>query len=929
MKDFFDGNDKAKGLLDAFPGGIGVYEYYDGKVSTIYVNDGYFRMINADRTSRTMFTGDRSLDAIHPLDRPLLNAALLKIAEGQNTVDIICRLLGGNDNYLWVRFVATVYRREGERIVLYCSYSNVNELLTLEGELRRSHSLLDVAMAAASVDAWELDLKNDILLMRSSTNAYSEDVRTVNNIPHSLVTRSFVHPDDENQLYSIVDRLKNGEKMVTGVIRGKKLGHNDWSWLRVTFTNQYDESGAPLYAIGSTTDITEAINAQRRYQEEMDYRNSIGDSLISSNRLNLSTMKLEERRIANEVIPDRTQLLLTNEDFHKLCVRSIPDKAECKKYYDTFKPTQLLHDFQAGVTDRQMEYRTRLKSGKLKWVNAHVKMLKNPLSGDIMAYLSHWDVDKEHIFQAVIDSIVKMDYDLISVIELKSNRMTTYANTENDATLKSLTNVPYEKALKEFFSQFDSSKELDEVFEDISRKNIAKRLNSTEVYSYQFKLPNLNRSKPFYKLMRFCWLDREAQTVIATRADVTELYEKEQEKKQALQEALDAAKQASIAKSDFLARMSHDIRTPMNAILGLTHLALDEISDEKSLNYFRQIHDSADYLLSLINDILDMSRIEQEKVTLNSVPVDAEQFVNTVITIIREQANYKHQTFTTDLGTLKYPYQCFDKIRVQQVLVNILNNAVKYTPEGGTIEYKYRQIIDESGKAWCHHEIKDNGVGISPEFAKTMFEPFTQENNSQSQKSGGTGLGLAICKNLVELMGGTINVSSTLGKGSTFVIDIPTHPMTKEEFLATVDTFGEHTNVCLSGRHVLLCEDHPLNAAIAMKMLGKKGVTAVHAENGKVGLDTFATSKPDEFDAILMDIRMPVMDGLEATRQIRACAHPRAKTIPIIAMTANAFDEETQKSHDAGMNAHLTKPFEPDKFFSTLAYWIDKENSTK
>ncbi len=926
MKDFFDGNIGAKYLLDAFPGGIGIYEYYAGKVSTVYINDGYFRMINAERANRARFTGDRSLDAIHPLDRPLLNSALLKIAEGQNTVDIICRLLGGNEKYLWVRFVATVFRREGERIVLYCSYSNVNELLTLEDELRRSHSLLNVAMEAANVDAWELDLKNDVLLMRSSANAYSESVRTVSDIPHSLITNNFVHPDDEKLISSIVDRLKAGEKTVSGVIRGKKLGHSDWSWLRVTFTNQYDEAGEPLCAIGSTADITEAINAQTRYQEEIDYRNSVGANLIGSSRLNLSTMKLEEQRTADDTSPNKNQLLVTNENFRKLCEHHIPDKKEFEKFYSEFKPTQLIHDFQVGITEKQMEYRSRLKNGKLKWVNAHVKMLKDPISGNVIAYASHWDIDKEHIFQAVIDSIVKMDYDLISVIDLENDLMTSYANTKNDSTAQNLTNVPYEKSINEYLNKFKKDSEQYSTIEEITCKTVAKKLKNTEVYSVQFKLPVMGEEKPRYKLMRFCWLDRDAQTVISTRTDVTELYEKEQEKKQALQNALNAAQQASIAKSDFLARMSHDIRTPMNAILGLTHLALDEVNDEKSLEYFKQIHDSADYLLSLINDILDMSRIEQEKVTLNNVPVDAEKFVNTVITIIREQANDKRQNFTTDLGTLKYPYQRFDKIRVQQVLVNILNNAVKYTPEGGTIEYKYRQIIDESGKAWCHHEIKDNGVGISPEFAKTMFEPFTQENNSQSQKSGGTGLGLAICKNLVELMGGTITVDSTLGKGSTFIIDIPTHPITKEEFLATFDNFGEQSNNCLMGKHVLLCEDHPLNAAIAIKMLNKKGVTAVHAENGKVGLEIFAASKPDEYDAVLMDIRMPVMDGLEATRQIRACAHPRAKTVPIIAMTANAFDEETKKSCDAGMNAHLTKPFEPDKFFSTLAYWTEKES---
>lgn len=927
MKDFFETNNETIKILDAFPGGIGVYEFCDGRLRLLYINEGYFRMIGASRSTRERFSGDNSLDAIHPEDRQFLSAALKKVAEGQNSVDIICRLLGGNDSYLWIRFVATVYRREGGRVLLYCSYSNVNELLTLQDELKRSHFLLDVAMVAAHVEAWELDLKNDVLLMRSSTNDYSETVRTVEDIPDALIAREFVHPDDEKQLSSIIARLKEGEKTVTAVIRGKKLGRRDWSWLRATFTNQYDEDGKPICAIGSTTDITDAVNVQRRYQEELDYRNSIGENLISSNRINLSNMMLEERRSAKHGAADESQKLLTNASFHKLCARSIPDAEECEEYYNSFKPTQLFHDFQAGITDKHLEYRAKLKNGETKWVKAHVKILKSPITGDVMAYVSHWDIDKEHTYQAVIDSIVSMDYDLIAVIDLNKDLITTYSNSQRDKSVRNIVNAPYEKTLSDYVSRFEGKGAHFDSLDLVSCKTVAEKLKTEELYSAQFRLPSLDDGKTHYKVMRFCWLDRDAGTVIASRADVTDIYEKEQKKKRELQKALDAAKQASAAKSDFLARMSHDIRTPMNAILGLTHLALDEISDEKSLDYFKQIHNSADYLLSLINDILDMSRIEQEKVTLNSVPVDAEQFINTVITIIKEQADSKHQKFITDLGTLKFPYQCFDKIRVQQVLVNILNNAVKYTPENGTITYRYRQIIDENGKPWCHHEVEDNGVGISPEFAKTMFEAFTQEQNSQSQKSGGTGLGLAICKNLVELMGGTIKVESKLGEGSTFIIDIPTHAMEKEAYSASVSDFSPQVKDRLIGKHVLMCEDHPLNATIAIKMLAKKGVTVVHAENGKAGLDTFAASAPEEFDAVLMDIRMPVMDGLEATRKIRDCAHPRAKTIPIIAMTANAFDEEAKNSRDAGMNDHLTKPFEPEKFFTTLAYWIEREKN--
>ena len=384
-----------------------------------------------------------------------------------------------------------------------------------------------------------------------------------------------------------------------------------------------------------------------------------------------------------------------------------------------------------------------------------------------------------------------------------------------------------------------------------------------------------------------------------------------------LANALEAAESASRAKTDFLNNMSHDIRTPMNAIVGFTSLASMHIDDKEQVqDYLAKISVSSQHLLSLINDVLDMSRIESGKTSIEKVPMHLPSLIDELGMIVQPEAEAKHQAFVIDRQGIANESILADKLHLNQVLLNILSNAVKFTPAGGSIRMCVSEKpSDQVGYTRFEFRVEDNGIGMSEEFQESLFDPFTRARTSTVSEIQGTGLGMAITKNLVEMMGGTVVVNSAEGKGSEFVIDLqfevcdsPAPTMVQEE-----------TPVDFTGKRILLAEDNEMNQQIAMAILEEVGFDVDVAVNGLEAVDMLRAATPGHYDVVLMDIQMPIMDGFEATRRIRALNEKDKATIPIIAVTANAFDEDRESVYDAGMNAHLAKPYEIPKMMATLS----------
>lgn len=377
---------------------------------------------------------------------------------------------------------------------------------------------------------------------------------------------------------------------------------------------------------------------------------------------------------------------------------------------------------------------------------------------------------------------------------------------------------------------------------------------------------------------------------------------------------------ADRAKTDFLSNMSHDMRTPMNAILGITALLHDRTDPVDIHRDVAQIEQSGQYLLRLINDTLDMSKIESGKMELHPVIISRKTLADNILLTSRILAEQKGVHFVVELppaDSKVWTTALVDASRIEQIFVNLLSNAIKFTPRGGVVKLRMETLSMTDTAFLDRFIISDTGIGMSKAFQEHLFEPFSQEGRANTGHENGTGLGLAIVKRIVDLMGGTIRLESERDRGTTVMLELPSLRCSDT---ASIPQPEEADLSILQGKYVLLCEDHPINAEIAGRLLELRGVTTECAENGQLGVALFAKTPENTFDAILMDIRMPVMNGMEATRAIRALAgRTDATTIPIIAMTANTFDEDVRQCQQAGMNEHLCKPIDPKCLYETLA----------
>ncbi|MDO5572928.1 MAG: ATP-binding protein [bacterium] len=382
------------------------------------------------------------------------------------------------------------------------------------------------------------------------------------------------------------------------------------------------------------------------------------------------------------------------------------------------------------------------------------------------------------------------------------------------------------------------------------------------------------------------------------------------------------AQVASEAKTDFLSRMSHDIRTPINVINGMTELAIHEDNPPATKEYLDDIRASSAFLLGLVNDILDMNKVESGKMELHPGAYPYAEFKSYINAIILPMCISKNILFTLKCEPENLVL-CIDKMRLNQIFFNLLSNAVKFSPENGHVALDITVTKIKTDRAQLNFSVSDDGIGMSDEFQKNMFSAFSQEDRQEEQQMPGTGLGLAIVKNLVEIMGGSIRVESAVGKGTTFYVQLETD--LSDQMLQT-DSRNCH-DFNLRGRRVLLCEDQPLNTKIIVRLLEREDIIIETAENGKIGVDMLRSSEPGYYDAVLMDVRMPVMNGLDAAKAIRATEEREdLYSIPIIALTANAYDTDVQACLDAGMNEHLAKPVDSRQLLHTLAELINHEN---
>lgn len=520
-------------------------------------------------------------------------------------------------------------------------------------------------------------------------------------------------------------------------------------------------------------------------------------------------------------------------------------------------------------------------------------------------------------------------YSSISLVNLKTKEIEIIKSSKNmksDQNGNRISRAHQEKLIQQVIAEpFRAA-----YWEFADMSTVTKRMEEREVLSFTAQTVD-ERWLTMIIVPQGYEKDGELSTVLVANRDVTEEKEREIEQDKNLRNALAAAEHANKAKTAFLNNMSHDIRTPMNAIIGFTALATAHVGNTELVqDYLKKIHTSSQHLLSLINDVLDMSRIESGSVRIEYTTVHLPDILHDLRTIIQGAVYSKKQDFYIDTEDMLHEDIITDRLRLTQVLLNIISNAVKFTPVGGMIHVGIsEQPCGKEGYTMVIFRVKDNGIGMSPEFQEHIFDSFTREHTVTENGIGGTGLGMAITKNIVDMMGGRIQVESEIGKGTEFTVTLEceiSRMTTKPE---SASEQGElpgnelqkpkaEDRRSYAGKRVLLVEDNELNREIATAIMQEIGLDADTAEDGTDAVDIMSSAEGRKYDLIFMDIQMPKMDGYTATREIRTLNDPKCANIPIIAMTANAFEEDRKKAIKAGMNGHIAKPISVDGILENL-----------
>ncbi len=741
------------------------------------------------------------------------------------------------------------------------------------------------------------------------------------------------HPDDRDDVAYLFKNHKTKDGTNSLTIRKYTLEGN-LIWVNVHYAFVKEDEVQYVYC--TYTDVTgikeSQAQAERMYESTVADLEALSHGALTFLRVDLTTDVMEDIRgsdvFAFNPEPGADHLAEWNQFF--------PLESDQKRFGEKFSAPALIEAYNNGITYLTDIFYTRRQSGRKCFVKVTENIRKEPRTGDIVSFFTEYDYTEDMVNQVVENKALVELYDMITyIIDGEYGVVIGDAkHTQKGAIFPKTKNGDYSRYIEEQVVPVLSGTEDEkaEMADMLKLETVSAVLDKKD--TYEANIVCEIDGDIFHKRFVFYVVNHEAKFYVLLKSDVTDVIKEQQERNELLSNALNEAEKANAAKTAFLSSMSHEIRTPMNAIIGLDSLALSEPDiSETTRDYLEKIGSSAQHLMELINDILDMNRIESGRLTLKNEEFSFSEMLQQINTIINGQCEDKSLKYDCRIHGNIDDYYIGDDMKLKQVLINILGNAVKFTPEKGRVSLDVERIAQFEGKTTLRFIIKDSGIGMDESFIPRIFDAFAQEDENKVNKYGSTGLGMAITKSIVEMMNGSIKVDSKKGVGSTFTVTITLQNSDKIKGVHTVNVSpsdlcvpvadddraaGDHAKKGLKGRHILVAEDILINAEIVKKMLKMKEMEVDHAENGQLVIDMFEKSDIGYYDAILMDVRMPVKTGLEATAEIRSLDREDAAKIPIIAMTANAFDEDVQNSLQAGMNAHLSKPVVPATLFETL-----------
>lgn len=738
--------------------------------------------------------------------------------------------------------------------------------------------------------------------------------------------RGVVHPDDRARVdEELEEYLKSGKEHTELTYRIKR-GDGIYFWVKNSVT-QVEREGGEKKLYCTHFDLTEEIEQKEKLRNT--YRERLDRHLRSSGP---NALLLAQCNITQDTVYDvinytsaefNENFSFSRTDFITKISSAIIDEEERRGFLDIFLNEPAIRAYRNGFTKLEKICMVKLPNEKTgRYARFFARLLEDPDTGDITGNLSVTDMTEQIIRERIMLNLAYVGYDMVSEIDLNRDKQRIMRNWQSGDF--SGVESSYYEYVRNFIAKFICEEDREKVSVLLDKDYIVEKLEKSGSFSLNYSLKNEDGEIRF-KHLTILPTDLRLGKICFARKDITETVEQERRSKAELEQALVVAEKASRAKGAFLSSMSHDIRTPMNAIIGFAEIIAQNTGDKEVVeNSVKKILKSGDVLLKLINDILDLSKIESGKVSLDLSGVDLNTEIENLSVMFSENTEQAGIKFVV-LKNIKNRYVLCDNIKLSQIMVNILGNAVKFTHSGGRIVFSVSERgMKQDGFAEYVFSVKDTGIGMSENFRSHAFEMFEREKNTTETGIIGTGLGLAIVKKIVEMMGGEVEIFSELGKGTEVVVtlrlkitDVSNVRAVKRRADAVVD---------FAGKRLLLVEDNEMNREIASSILSVLGFTVEQAENGAIAVDKVANSSDGYYDIILMDLQMPVMDGYGATSEIRSLSNPALSGIPIIAMTANAFDTDRKKCLEAGMNAHVSKPIEVDVLKQTLGEELTKRS---
>ncbi len=899
---------------------VAVFEW-DIVQGTFFSSAAYDKYALSSVSPEIVFRNEGPRDIIYPEDWQKLNDFFAQASSKKDRAEAVLRMKMMDGSFHWCRMIGLFYRD---------SANNLEKVLGLivdiNAERERSFMvdstvslLYRTIVENSSTGTFVITQKDHAVLYMN--RAVGEIFDVEQSVIEKLVAESWQIRDEE--------LLISPEKLGTLTEEKFSVFHLHWHRKKHLIVRAkvlaWDGIAAYIfYVVDETMDMREHLERETHYKEKLQLRRAASKNAVASAILDLMENKIVEYESSEKRWLDI--LSAYNVDlFFQAILNNIIDCTDAASFAQLQSCTKLRELF--GQGQRYIKFRHRLTNDP-RWFQSSFELMSNPYTNRLECTCILTDITEAIRSEEIIKELMAMEYDYVAVADLKNNVVRAFRQSSDNKINRFMRRLHQTFGLN-FFSAFAKAYCLPEDREKVIAANnpeyVLSRLEQASSYENTYIIRFKNRIR--HKRTMYSYLGEDKNLVLVATQDVTKAFEQERFQRRKIAAALAKVEKANNAKNEFLAQMSHDMRTPMSVILGLAALSKTE-NDVNILHiYLHEILESGQYLLGMLNDTLDFQRMESGKMTIVNEPVEERSIVDSIKELTEQEATAKGVELVVLAKNIDQSnYLNVDPIRLKQIFMNLLLNAVKFTPRGGSVTLTIEGLANENGLAHRRIMVQDTGIGMSEEFMQNgLFKAFSQEKRDPSQQFVGTGLGLSIVHKLVEMMGGTIEVESAPGMGTTFTLDF-FFPQVPAERVKSIEQDKRLAQInimsCLKGKKLLIVEDQRLNAFILQKILEKAGCQVTWKANGQLGVEAFAKSKLGEYAAVLMDIKMPVLNGYKAARAIRFLDRRDAALVPIIALSANAYEEDLQKSLAVGMSAHLAKPVNPEQLYSTLAKMI-------